>query len=108
MGIGGEVAVVGYSFGTLMAVHCARVLGLTRVVGISPPLGEIELESEITREMDVRLLAAAEDVFCPPEQAKVQFEGLPVAVQPVVCDDHFFRGMERELASMALEALSDG
>lgn len=95
---------VGYSFGAWVALHCALRAGLDLpLVLVAPPLGRMDFAGLADHPAATSLVLAGRDAFDPPppaEELRERFPASRVVVRPE--DDHFFRGVERELAREAL------
>ncbi len=98
-------AIVGYSFGSYLALWCAEALSVSTVAGISPPIMEYDFSARLSPRISPLFFAAPDDVFCPVGHDAGLFADHDVAVQTVASDDHFFRGTETELAHEVFAAI---
>ena len=93
-----------YSFGNLVALAAAQKVEVHGIAGISPPLLAHDFEPWLGGKPAPIFWAAPGDVFCPAEA----WEALGQRQLDVRCfpaEDHFFRGVENEVADAVLEAL---
>lgn len=97
--------IIGYSFGSYLALACARALRVQRVVGISPPIRDHDFLPLLNAAEDIHFLVAPEDIFCPPDLLRELQLQNRVKIRTIDSDDHFFRGYEHVLATEALAAL---
>ncbi|MDT8391013.1 MAG: alpha/beta fold hydrolase [Lentisphaeria bacterium] len=97
-------ALIGYSFGCLIAVQSATALGCSTVAGISPPIGEYDF-TPFLDGLDLTVFVAPEDLFCPAEEAKDVFGGYGCPIVDIPSDDHFFRDTEPLLAQQVFDSL---
>lgn len=106
-GSAGCQALIGYSFGCLMALQSAERLGCQNVAGISPPAGEYNF-TPFPGGLNLKIFVAPDDLFCPAEEAKGIFGDYGYPVIEIPSDDHFFRDTEPLLAQQVFDSLMPG
>ena len=104
------VAVVGYSFGSLMGLQAATVdaASVTGVVAIGPPVRMVSLEFLARCPVPIAFVAGDRDQFCPIatlETARQRFA--PASTQTIVPGaDHFFGTQLGPLAERVVELVA--
>lgn len=109
-----DVAVLGgYSFGAWVALELAREVNPTiPLVLVAPPLSRLDFSSLERHRGPTLVLVAEEDALDRPPTANAIEARFPTAMAQSFPDtDHFFRGMESEVAARAvgfLHLFADG
>lgn len=109
-----DVAVLGgYSFGAWVALELARELGPnTPLVLVAPPLSRLDFSSLERHRGPTLVIVAEEDALDRPPTSNAIEARFPGAMAYSFPDtDHFFRGMENEVAARAvgfLHLFADG
>jgi alpha/beta superfamily hydrolase len=101
---GAEMALVGYSFGAMVALRAGAsgVAAAARMVGIAPPLAMMDLGFLRTCALPLLLVAGDRDSYCSRDALAAQAAALggraATAVVPEA--DHFFHGHEQAVGSV--------
>lgn len=97
-----KVALVGYSFGSVMAMQAAAVdaSGVTGVVAIGPPVRMVSLDFLAGCRLPIAFVVGDRDQFCPVATLEsVRARCAPGSTQTVIAGaDHFFGA---QLAALA-------
>jgi len=93
VGGSGRLALVGYSFGAVVAASVAATVPLAGLGLVAPPMRVAELEVPRTVGGPIVIVAGAEDQYCPAPALERLHGSLPEATVIVVEGaDHFFFG----------------
>ena len=104
------VAVVGYSFGSLMGMQAAAAdpTGVTGVVAIGPPVRMVGLDFLARCRVPVAFVVGDRDQFCPIatlETTRARFA--PASTQTIIPGaDHFFGAQLTPLAARVVELVA--
>lgn len=104
-----EVAIAGYSFGSLIALRVASTTRVQAAIAIAPPLAMFDSDFITAIEAPTFLLAGERDDYCPAAAFAALARRLPGHAKAVTLAgaDHFFAGREREVAA-AVSSWYDG
>lgn len=105
-----RVILVGYSFGSLMALHagCAEPDGVSRIVAIGPPVRMMRLDFLAGCQVPLAFVTGDRDQFCPLATLEAErARSAPASTLGVVPGaDHFFGGHLDELAKRVVELVT--
>lgn len=102
-----RVALVGYSFGSVMALQagCSDGAGVAGIVAIGPPVRMVALDFLQASAVPLAFVTGDHDQFCPlTTLAAVRERVAPASALAVVAGaDHFFGGHLEELTGRVVE-----
>ena len=95
-----DVAVAGYSFGSLIALRLAASAGVAAVAAVAPPLVMFDASFVADLACPSLLLAGDRDAYCPRSDVELLASRLPerATTRVLAGADHFFGGREIEVA----------
>ena len=102
-----RVSLVGYSFGSVMALRagCDEPQGVTRIVAIAPPVSMIGLEFLAGCHVPLAFIVGDRDQFCPLATLESMRERFAPASRVALIPgaDHFFGGHLDALAARVVD-----
>jgi alpha/beta superfamily hydrolase len=105
------LALVGYSFGAVVALAAGRdrTTGVTRLVAVAPPLAMVDLGFLAGCATPLLFVVGERDTYCPPPLLERAL-ALPAAaprVARIAAADHFFGGYETVVAVPVIHFLAN-
>jgi alpha/beta superfamily hydrolase len=102
---GASLVLVGYSFGSVAALHAAATMrGVQHVVAVGPPTAFGDWAFLRTLDVPVTVVVGDRDQYCDVPAVGALRAGMPVHV--IRGADHFFAGREAEIGAAVVAAVA--